>query len=280
MVHALAAGPALVAGSGHDDRARGTRRGWRAHTSTVGSSLATLLVIVASAVLAQNGGIRVSAPDPTAELTELGQRALADLPLAYQADDAVVVPSATDPSMSYAVDLHRIVGYPVQLGAQGLVEYGRFSSSADAPAWTSQITEADRVFADVGPLWLACTAWPGQEQCSASVLMYQDGNYYFLRSGLGASGFADADGGMRVFTFDSVNDTGLAQLLIGGVARGQHEGVADVRLTLADGSEVSAWTTTSHSPGGETIWWREVSVPVDAVTAYDGRGDVVTEVRW
>jgi hypothetical protein len=79
-----------------------------------------------------------------------------------------------------------------------------------------------------------------------------------------------------VFAFDSIGNDGMQQLLVGGV-----DGTAtkDVELSLADGSRVSAWTTTSLAAAGETIWWRQVSSPVDVVTAYDGRGNVVASTR-
>jgi hypothetical protein len=279
MGAALAAGPAPFAEPGHDDRAWGTQQGWRAHASTVGASLATLFVIVASAVMANGGGAVVPGPDdPRAELTALGERVLDELPLAYQVDDAVVLPASADPGVywSDAVSDERIVGHAVPMGARGLVEYSRLSSSPDAAAWTGDITAADRIFADVGPLWFACTTWPGEDRCSASVLMLHEDRYYFYRTGLGSSGFLDENGAMQVFAFDSIGNDGMQQLLVGGV-----DGTAtkDVELSLADGSRVSAWTTTSLAAAGETIWWRQVSSPVDVVTAYDGRGNVVASTR-
>jgi len=211
-------------------------------------------------------------------LTVLARRALDELRFAYQADDAVVVPAATDPNLTWssAVSDDRIVGQPVPLGARGLVGYGYLNSSTEAPAWIASLTREDRVFSNAGPLWFACTRWPGDDECEASILIHHDLEYYFFRSGLGSADFLEEGAPMEVFTFDSVSGTERQQLLIGGLGGTDTD---KVLLTLVDGSEVTAWTDKTLAMAGETMWWSTVSLPVESVTAYDAAGEVVARAR-
>ncbi len=278
MGNTLAAGPVHGVGPGRDDHAWGTQ-GWRAHAATVGSALATLAVILAGVAFAGLGSRNPVPPDDDrAVLTDLGRRAINELPLAYQAGDAVVVPAATDPAVHWTgpVSLDRIHGHAVPLGARGLVDYGAVTSSVDAPAWVDRLTSGDRVFADVGALFFACTTWPGQDACSASVLMYHDTKYYFYVSGLGSEAALDEGAPMEVFGFKSVNGTELQELLVGRLG-----GIAaeEVRLTMPDGTERTAWTSKGLVLDGETLWTAATSQPVRRVTAYDADGEVLATQR-
>ncbi|HJR38122.1 MAG TPA: hypothetical protein VJ819_07050 [Nocardioidaceae bacterium] len=273
MGHTLA-----VAAAPHDARAGRDVARWRERAVTFGSAAATLAVILSIATLSQSDGVRGFTPeDPTLLLTDLGRRALDELPLSYQAEDAVVVPASTDPSMEWTgrVPQEWIEGSALPLGARGLMDYDRLSSSSKAPAWTLELSDDDRVFTDVGPLWFACVTWPGGDTCSPSVLMYHDLEYFFYASHFGSTAFLDEGTPMEVFTFDAVGGTELGQVLVGGV---HGTDIVKVRITMSDGEEQSAWTSNDLAVPGGTVWWTTVWEPAESATAYDRDGEVVTRV--
>ena len=251
---------------------------WRERVITMGAAAATLAVILAPMVMGQVGTLRSFTPeDPRVLLTDLGRRAVEELPLAYQADDAVVVPAMTDPSMEWTghVPTDWFQGQALPLGARGLMHYHRLSSAAKAPAWTAALSERDRVFADVGPLWFACVTWPGGDTCAPSVLMYHDLEYYFYASHFGSDDFLDKGAPMEVFGFDAIGGTEIGQVLVGGVADTE---ITRVRLNMADGTRRSAWTSRDLAVPGATVWWATVWDEPETATAYNRDGKVVTRV--
>ncbi|HET6625441.1 MAG TPA: hypothetical protein VFG63_03545 [Nocardioidaceae bacterium] len=273
MGHSQAVRPEGIIGLG------GEVHGWRTHLTPAAAALATLAVIVAGAAFADLR-VRVSAPvpeEPKIELTELGLRALNELPLAYTAGDLVVVPSGTGPSRRWVgeVPVERIVGPAIPIGTRGLSSYGIDGTSAEAPEWVRELTPRDRVYADVGALFFACTAVPGEDLCRPSLLSHHDTTYYAYGPGLGPPRIEVGEP-MQVFTFDTFDGTERQQLLVGRLAGTDAE---QVLVRMQDGSHVSAWATSGLGVPGETVWWATVSRPVASVAVHDAAGDVLAEVE-
>lgn len=247
----------------------------RERVTIAAAAAATLAVIVGPPLGAGIADARrdSGSRSPGIALSERAERALIELPFAYRLGDSVVVPAATDFSVSWsgAVMHERIVGHAIPLGVRGLADYGYLSSSALAPEWTENLTAEDRVLADVGPLSFACTRWPGEEDCAASLLMQHDGNYYFFRSGIGSAGFLAEGSPMEVFTFSVLGRDGPDQLILGGLGGTD---TAEVRLTLRNGATVTAWASDS-AVRGATVWWATVPSPVASIAAYDEHGRVL-----
>ncbi len=249
---------------------------WRERVTIAAAAAATLAVIAGPPLAASISGAHGFGENdpPASTLTERAEKALAELPFAYRLGESVIVPAATDFSVNWSgtVVRERIVGQAIPLGFRGVTDYGYLSSSALAPDWTAELTAEDRVLADVGPLTFACTRWPGVEGCEASLLMQHEGEYYFFRSGIGSADFLEEGAPMEMFTFDVLGPNGTRQLVLGGLGGTETK---EVQLTLRDGSTVAAWASRGVAVEGATIWWTSVSSPVESVSAYDGRGDVV-----
>lgn len=262
----------MVGAGRHDQR-------WRPHVTMAAAAVATLAVMLGSTILAHAdlGGRPPLPQDPRDQLTALGRRALDELPLAYLAQGAVVVPAPTDPNIRWsgAIPVARMERPAVPLGARGVIDYARFGTSPDAPAWTRDLTGADRVLTDVGPLWFACTRSPGQEGCTASLLVFHDLHYYHYKSLHGSASVLDEGTPMEVSAFDAIYGTDLQQLLVVRVAG---TGVRSVLLTMVDGSQVSTFSDPDLRAAGDTLWSASVSKPVDSVTAYAAAGDVIARV--
>lgn len=276
MVHTIALG------SGQNDRQVDPDHGWREHLTMAAAAVATMAVMLGSAIISSDGGLRtrISPPDlPAPLVTARALYALETLPHAYQAGDSVIVPTAEDANLDWvgALSSDRIVGHPVPTYAHGLASYADFPTSTEAPGWIGELRHGDRVFADVGPLWLACTTWPGQDDCSASLLMRNQGDFYMYRSGVGPAHFLDDEAPMEILTFSSIEWGQPRRLLVGGLGGTDTE---DVSLVLEDGSLVPARVSVDEVIAGETMWWTTVSLPVESVTAYDSFGDVVSRVQF
>lgn len=246
---------------------------------TVAAAAALTLAVVAGPEIATGIGAlprATSRDDPRAELTDLGRRALDGLPFAYQLDRDVVVPAETDPTVSWLtpVPRERIEGFAIPLGVRGLAPYGYLGSSDLTPGWAREIDQDDRVLADVGPLSFACTRWPGEDECSAALLIEHGEEYFYLRSGLGSETFLDEGAPMEVFVFDALDGPYRAQLVLGGLDGTRTEKVV---LTMETGAEVVAWTSRDVAIAGETIWWALVPRPVLTATAYGPDGAVLDE---
>ena len=246
---------------------------------TVAAAAALTLAVVAGPEIATGIGAlpRVTThDDPRAELTDLGRRALDGLPFAYQLDRDVVVPAETDPTVSWLtpVPRERIEGFAIPLGVRGLAPYGYLGSSDLAPGWAREIDQDDRVLSDVGPLSFACTRWPGEDECSAALLIEHGEEYFYLRSGLGSETFLDEGAPMEVFVFDALDGPHRAQLVLGGLDGTVTERVV---LTMETGAEVVAWTSSDVAVADETIWWALVPRPVLTATAYGPDGAVLDE---
>lgn len=235
---------------------------WRERLVMAGSALATLAVIVTGAVVGEGGG---APEDPEAALSDLARRALAELPHAYLAGGSVVVPAATDAGvvLSNYVPPERLDGAPEPLGAHGLADYGLVSEFGPAPAWTREITGADSVYADVGPLHLGCMRWPGESICRPTLLTENEDQFHVFRSGIPAEAFLVEGPVLQGLTFDALQAGQRRLLVVGGFAGTAY---AAVSVRLADGSEVSA-QTSAEAIAGATAWWAVVDQPVESVRA-------------
>lgn len=254
--------------------ASGHRRGpW----VELASAVATLTVILAGTSIFGGGGGGLPLPEEETRLTELGRRALHQLPLAYEADSIVVVPAATDPSVEWTgvVPEAWVEEQALPLGTSGLLEYEQLSSSAKAPEWTTRLAASDRVFTDVGPLWFACVNWPGSDECTPSLLMWHDVNFYPFATPVGSQSFLDEGSGMETVTFRANGATELRYLSIGGV---HGTDIAKVEVTTADETPARAWVSRNVVRAGTTVWWATSSAPAESVTAYDRDGEPVGSV--
>lgn len=246
---------------------------WHDRLVVAAAALATLLVIVMGMSLPREGP---GYTDPSSELTELGRRAVDSLPNAYQAGDSVIVPAADDPSIMWVdeVPATRIDGVAVPLYVRGLVGYSLLNASRTAPGWVDEITDADRIYVDVGSLFIACMRWPGAEGCGPTLLMQNEGRFYIYRSGIGSENFLESRD-MEGYIYDAVVAGERERLVLGGLGGTETE---EVRLLLQDGTEVGAHTSKLVVPGA-TVWWATARQPVESVTAYRANGEAVDWLR-
>lgn len=242
--------------------------------------LATLAAILAPAVagtvLGGAGRPDGPRPDPVLLLTERAQRALTELPYAYQVGRAVIVPVTVGDQVHWGgeVTQDRIEGMALPLGARGLVDYGQVAPP-HLGASASGLGVEDSVLADMGPLFFACTRWPGEDDCSAALLLQHDEGYYFHRSGLGSDRFLQPGAPMEMLVFEVLASGGVERLVLGGV---HGTTVEDVQLVLGHRRKVSAWTSTDHAIPGATVWWATVEELPVRVEARDGSGSLVAEL--
>jgi hypothetical protein len=267
MRHALASGPGLVASP---ETGLDADHGWK--VTATAAALATLGVILGSSLLSGPRPMFPPVPEePRIQLTRLAERSLAELP-AYRIGDNVVVVAALDRNLERAgwVPHHRIEADAVALGGSALLDYADQPLAPGTAGWVRDISSADRVYAQFGPLYVACVeAAPGQD-CTPAVLVYDDISYqYFLPE---LEPHRVADGEMAVHTLRSVNGTDIVRLLIGRIGRTD---VGQVLVTVKGGWEITATTTTGLAVPGETLWVSRVPGTALAVTVYGKEGEVL-----
>ena len=241
----------------------------------IGAAVVSTLAVIVGPLLVAAIGLhgRFAPPDGRHDpLTPNAERVLLEVPGAYRTGDLVVVPAGTDPDVlwSQTMTTGRVEGPRVGLGVHGLAAYGYLPSLGQAPAWLRDLGPQDRVFTDVGPLWFACTEWPGADGCTGTLLIRHGRDTFIFRSGLSLA----KTPGQVVFTFAAL-DTGLPTELVLGGAPSRAAAVI-VTVGGSAGDRVIRARTARYGAGGRsTLWWASVTGPVTAVTLLDARGLVL-----
>lgn len=250
---------------------------WHDRLVVVAAAAATLAVVTAPVVAGALSGVRLVQPEnPEDALTDMGRVVLEDLHFAYPVGDTVIVPAENDPGIAWAGSVSRddLAGSALPLGVRGLASYRYLPASDAAPEWAFVLKSSDRVVSDVGTIFAACTQFELIEDCSPSLLMQHDGEFYMLRSGLGSQDFLEPGAPMEAFAFPVLVHAQLGTLVLGAIRR-QPE--AKVVVELSDGEVLDAWTSDLVIPGA-TVWWTASTQPVRAVTAYGPDDEVIGSV--
>lgn len=211
---------------------------------------------------------------PMFELTDRAQRA-AELPGANVLGDSVIVfvtPEMHVPALraSQRVLPSESAGMLVPLGVSGLLPMNPYLGPAGAEAVTSGLWPGDRVFSDLGPLVVGClpTADDPPGDCTATLLIQHATGYYRYPRSLGSNEFLDRGTPMEAQIYDVLG----GQVVIGGLPGTAADRVV---VTMDDGTSLTAFTTTSPSPG-DVVWWAVTTDPDAApaeATAYDRGGN-------
>jgi len=244
-----------------------------ARVTAAAAALATLTIIAVSAMLGATGPSTGPGPGPDQPrviLSELARHALSTLP-AYQLGENVIVFGNVDRHIAWTdpVPLRAIEGHAVPLQGGALADYSSLPLRR-SPSWIHQLTPADHVYAELGPLFLACVVETAGQPCAPVVLTYHDTRYFLFDSDLGPSRVPA--GTMQVFAFDSVNGTERSQLLVGRVGG---TAVSKVRVTRDDGLIIPAATSAGIAVPDESVWTVQVPGTARQATAYTSDGHVI-----
>ncbi len=256
------------------DRPGPLPRGARERLVVVAAVLATLGVIAAPGLLGLLGAVDRAVPTVEEQrVSPNAQRVLDELPDAYTAGSAVVVPAETDPHVVWigAVPSSRIDGFVLDLDARGLVPFGTLPTRGTTPGWRAQVEPEDRVFSDVGPLYFACTPATSGEGCRGSVLMQHAGSWHILGAVAGAPGQGS------VTRVNVLAGGGTAGLWLGWMPADAATGWATVvgQTTIRD---VPVQLAETGAGGGARMWWVRSPDPVSAVSFRDADGRVLQRV--
>jgi hypothetical protein len=252
---------------------------WHDRLVIAAAAAATLAVIAAPALAGLVSGVGLSDPhDPDEALTDMGRLVLEEAEHAYRIDDTVIVSAVTDSSIIWADDIpdERIVGNPVPLGVRGLADYGNLPTSSQAPVWARAVDATDRVMADVGTVFFACTRFYHVRDCAPSLLMQHEGELYTLVAGIGSADFLRPGAPMEAFTQPVLVHAEMGMLVIGAIRQPYESRVV---VEFDDGEKVDAWTTRTTLPEA-TVWWTASSKPVHKVTAYGADQEVIDAVTF
>lgn len=164
------------------------------------------------------------------------------------------------------------VGQLVPLGVSALLPMDPQLAPAGTRGLMSGLRPADKVFANLGPLVVSCLVAPGDAtgSCTPTLLTRHATGYYRFPRAWGSVTFLDDGSPMHAELFDVLG----GRLVVGGLPG---TSAARVLVTLTDGSQVTAFTTDSASPG-DTVWWASLQDRAVSATAYDARGEHIATV--
>lgn len=244
------------------------------------AALAVLAVLVIPPVVI--GLVDLAAPVapverfPTFSLTDRA-RQVAELPGANVLADSVVLtltPEMNAPVMqpSQIVLPDESTGQLVPLGVSGLLPMTPDLAPAGTGGLMSGLVPGDKVFANLGPLVASCLVGPGDTagSCTPTLLTQHSTGYYRYPGAWGTATFLDDGSPMQADLLDVLG----SRLVAGGLPGTDADKIV---VVLADGSEVTAFTTGSASPG-DTIWWASVQRLPLLARAYDAAGHEIADV--
>jgi hypothetical protein len=277
-------------------REAGLRRRRLAALGTATGVLVSVVVLgLVVSALTGAGGDRAREPEPAAhphQLSELAQRALAEVPGATQVSDwQVVVPRPTGGRRQWESvgDPVEVAGTPVDTGAHrytGVTDYRR----SDFPRWLydgvqhieqTELADADGsypvgstamgILVDGGPAYLGCVGTAAR--CSPALLT-RSGDQWVYEWGMGTDGFLEPGSKMEVFLSDDYATGAPGQLVLAGL---DGTDVSRVELVTTDGTRTEGHVESGTVVPGDTMLWGTVSGDLAAVIAYDANGDVIED---
>lgn len=258
----------------HQDDPGPLLRDARERLVVVAAVLATLGVIALPGVLGALATVGGTGPVVEEQrLSPNAERVLDELPDAYAAGAAVVVPAETDPHVVWIgpVAAGSVDGDFVGIDVRGLVPFGTLPTRGATPEWRSDVEPEDRVFSDVGPLYFACTPATSGDGCRGSVLMQQAGRWHVLGPSAGAPGQGS------VTRLNVLAGGGAAGLWFGWMPDEAATAWATVvgQTSIRD---VPVQAAETKAGGGARMWWVRSSDPVSAVSFRAAGGQVVERV--
>jgi hypothetical protein len=245
--------------------------------TVLAAAVSVLLVLAVPAVVGTLLGL-VAPVDHTGE-PQLTQRAeaVAELPGANVIGDQVIVtltPEMNAPVMrlSQQVLPEDSAGELVPLGVSGLLPMNQYVAPAGTGPLVAGLWPGDQVFSNLGPLVVGCllTAADPPDACTPTLLTEHHTGYFRYPGTWGSASFLEDGTAMEADVYDVVG----GQVVVGG-APGTD--IDRVEVRTIDGARVSAFTTTSASPG-DVIWWAASPRRPVAATAYDAKGRVLEKV--
>ena len=284
-------------------RGRSRRRLRRAGAAGGVVAGAALVTVVAVAV---TGGTERAAdparpPKPAASsasgLSELAQRALAEIPGAQQVSPSMVsIPAPAARSFGAELDAE-IQGEPVELPEEAYAGVTLYEASG-FPAWLYDGTEeAEKaqgseeegypvgttdltgVGVDLGPRYLACARSHSPDdatsggRCSPAVVTRQ-GDRWSYEWGMGTERFLEPGAPMEVFASDATVDGAGGTLGIAGLDGTE---VARAVFIGTDGARVEGTVLAGTLVPGDSLFFGEVTGPLARVVAYDAAGEVIED---
>lgn len=283
-------------------RGRGRRRLRRA--GAAGGVIAGAALVTVLAVAVTGGAERAADPvappkapaSSRAGLSELAQRALAEIPGAQQVSPSMVsIPAPGRRSMPGSdAEVH---GEAVQLPEQAYAGVTMFERK-DVPAWLYDGTEAlekaegdeqtgypvgttdlTGIGVDLGPRYVGCVTTEGSGELPAGETCYpamvtRQGDRWSYEWGMGTERFLEPGAPMEVFTTDAVVDGNAGTLAIAGL---DGTGVARAVFVGTDGTQVEGTVLAGTLVPGESMFFGEVPGPLARVIAYDAAGTVIED---
>lgn len=245
--------------------------------TVLAAAVSVLLVLAVPAVVGTLLGL-VAPVDRTGD-RELTQRAeaVAELPGANVIGDQVIVtltPEMHAPVMraSQRVLPEDSAGQLVPLGVSGLLPMNQYVAPAGTEQLVAGLWPGDQVFSNLGPLVVGClptTADP-PGACTPTLLTQHHTGYFRYPGAWGSAAFLEDGTAMEAEVYDVVG----GQVVLGGAPGTDVERVV---VRTIDGDRVTAFTTTSASPG-DVIWWAaSPRRPVQA-TVFDAKGRVLERI--
>ncbi|WP_296607016.1 hypothetical protein, partial [Nocardioides sp.] len=226
---------------------------------------------------------RAREPEPADrphQLSELGRRALAEIPGATQVSDwQVVLPAPDGGQRDWGLDDPiRPVGAPVDTGAHhysGVTSY----RPADFPHWLydgvqhiEQTDLADEdgsypvgstdlgILVDDGPAYLGCVGTA--TRCGPALLTRGGDGGWVYEWGMGTDAFLKPGSKMEVFLSDDYATGAPGQLVLAGLPGTE---VARVELVTVDGTRVAGHVESGTVVPGDTMMWGTVTGDLAAV---------------
>jgi hypothetical protein len=258
-------------------RRRGRRlRRWRtgAAVAAVAAVTAGTAGVTAQLVSGDEDGSRgVAAQDhQVTDLTPYERRVLEAVPGSFAVDGTVVVPGHGEAYSSRSFSAEQLAGAVRPLGFHTYAGGAIAVPGEQLPRFMEGNHGGSQVVADQGPASLTCTTWEDTDGCVVSVVAERaDGRYAYVY-GLGTDSFLEPGAEMEVFTDEDYSTGTYRESVIGGF-----DGTDAVRvvLELVDGREVEAELDSGGVSAGNTLFWGTSPVAVEAVEAYDAKGDLV-----
>lgn len=279
---------------------RRLRRGGAAGGLVAGAAVVTVVAVAVTGG-AERAADPVAPPKTSAParagLSELAQRALAEIPGAQQVSPSMVsIPVPGRRTLGSGIDA-QVHGEAVQLPEEAYSGVTLFKRK-DVPAWLYDGTEAIEkaegdeengypvgttdltgIGVDLGARYLGCVTTEGSgdlpagETCYPAMLTRQ-GDGWNYDWGMGTERFLEPGAPMEVFTTDAVVDGNDGTLAIAGLDGTE---VARAVFVGSDGSQVEGTVLAGTLVPGESMFFGEVAGPLERVIAYDAAGEVIED---